>query len=346
MKKWLAFILAVCMLLTAVPAMAYGYDGSYEYGAATYAQSGWIGDGMYLAQTPLYGSSMNKIENIWLASEALHGTAVYYGDTFSFNEEVGPRTKEDGYLNARNGRGVNVLGGGVSQLATTLYLALRDAFDVTIDPFMSYDKEFADWYVEDGSDAVVTDYKNGHDFTFTSWYEGVIYIESWMDEDYVYCLVSFEEEGSRDVRLARASTPIFGSDNKQWNIDMAADAVSSFVMEFGDHFSFNELVGPRTQEAGFRYAENGRGVKVYGGGVAQVASTIYLAVKEQDYIEMDEFRTYGDRFVDGYVADINDAIVTDYNAGFDFGFTYWGYESVMLLVYRDGDRLVCELYEF
>lgn len=348
MKKWMAFILAVCMLLTAVPAMAYGYEDYYGYGydEGDSVQTSWIGDGMYMAQTPLYGSSMNKIENIWLAAEALNGATVYYGDTFSFNEEVGPRTKENGYLSARNGRGVNVLGGGVSQLATTLYLAARDAFDIEIDPFMSYGEEFADWYVEDGSDAVVTDYKNGHDFSFTSEYDGVIYIEAWMDEDFVYCLLSFDETGSREMLLSRASTPVFGSNNKQYNISMAADSISGFVMEFGDHFSFNDLVGPRTKEAGFRYAENGRGVKVYGGGVAQVASTVYLAVKEQDDIEMDKFRTYGERFVDGYVADVNDAIVTDYNAGYDFGFTYWGYESIILLVYCENDRLICEIYEF
>ncbi len=334
MKRWMTLILALSMILTGM------WTAS--------AQEGGIGsaDKLYFAQTPLYASSSGKLNNIRLSAEAVDGTVIYFGETFSFNETVGPRSEEYGFKPARNGRGVQVWGGGVSQAAATLYLALKEAPFVEIAPFMSYDEKFAEWYVEDGRDAVVTDYNAGHDFSFTSEYEGAICINMWMDESYVYCLLTFDEDEQPYSQSARSSTPIFGSENKQHNIAMAADCVNGVMLDCGDAFSFNELVGPRTAEAGFRAAENGRGVKVYGGGVAQIASTVYLAVKELECVELDAVRTYGEQFVDGYVADSADAIVTDYNAGIDFSFTYWGDGTMLILVYRDGSRLVCEVYEF
>ena len=326
MKKLIAMLLAVCLLLAAMPA----------------AMADVM---MEISSTPLYGSSANKLNNLQLAVEALDGTVIYYGETFSFNDTIGPRTKEQGYRSARNGRGVNVIAGGVSQLATTLYLAARESAYIEIDPFESYDEDFAEWYVEDGYDAIITDYVAGKDFTFTSWYEGSIMISAWMSEGYVYCMLDYDENGARPSLQARSSTPVFGSVNKQLNITKTAELLNGVQLGFGDTFSFNYLVGPRTKEAGFRSAENGRGVKVYGGGVAQVASTIYLAVKDLECVAVAPVKTYGEKFVDGYVADAADAVVTDYNAGTDFSFTYWGYGTLTVMVYEDGDRLVCEIYE-
>ena len=87
------------------------------------------------------------------------------------------------------------------------------------------------------------------------------------------------------------------------------------------------------------------GAKVRGGGVAQVASTVYLAVKDLDCVSVGPVRTYGDRFSDGYVDDPADAIVTDYNAGYDLTFTYWGDGALTVFVYEDGEELVCEIFE-
>lgn len=325
-RRLMALVLVLTMMLTMMPAaMA---DALPE-----------------IASTPLYGSSANKLNNLQLAVEALDGTVIYYGETFSFNDTIGPRTKEQGYRSARNGRGVNVIAGGVSQLATTLYLVARECEYITLDPFESYDEDFAEWYVEDGYDAIITDYVAGKDFTFTSTYEGAINVSAWMSEGYVYCMLTFDANGAKDYLISRASTPVFGSANKQLNIEKTADLLNGVQLGFGDTFSFNWLVGPRTKEAGFRSAENGRGVKVYGGGVAQVASTIYLAVKDLNCVAVAPVKTYGEKFVDGYVADPADAVVTDYNAGTDFSFTYWGYGTLTVLVYEDGDRLVCEIHE-
>jgi len=325
-KKLMALTLAVVMLLAMTPAAL----------AAPMAN---------IAYTTLYGSSANKLSNLQLAIDQLDGTAVYYGEAFSFNETIGPRTRDEGYKGAMNGRGSNVTAGGVSQLATTLYLAASESPFVAIEPFEAYGDKFVDWYVEDGADAVITDYKAGKDFSFISYYPGIMYISAWMSDDAVYCMLTYDGREYTGNQVARSSTPIYGSANKQYNIALAADAVNGVCLEFGDTFSFNYQVGPRTADAGFLAAENGRGVKVYGGGVAQVASTIYLAIKDLADVSIDPIRTYGRDFVDGYVSDPADAVVTDYNAGTDFSFTYWGDKMLTVMVYEDNGRLVCEIYE-
>ncbi len=65
-----------------------------------------------------------------MAAEALNNALVYSGKTFSFNERVGPRTPDRGYLKAIifvNKKQVEGYGGGVCQVSTTLYNAVLDA---------------------------------------------------------------------------------------------------------------------------------------------------------------------------------------------------------------------------
>ncbi|MEV0594005.1 VanW family protein [Nonomuraea cavernae] len=64
--------------------------------------------------------------NIQRMAAQLDGRLVKPGETFSLNEAVGERTREKGYVEAGQivgGRMVNIVGGGVSQFATTMYNA-------------------------------------------------------------------------------------------------------------------------------------------------------------------------------------------------------------------------------
>lgn len=68
--------------------------------------------------------------------------------------------------------------------------------------------------------------------------------------------------------------------NRAHNIRLAAGRISGVIVRPGEEFSFNEVVGPRTSEFGFREApeivddELRPGI---GGGVCQVSSTLYNA---------------------------------------------------------------------
>ncbi len=272
------------------------------------------------AQTTLSGSSDAKLHNISLVCDTLDGWVILSGETFSFNEAVGPRTAEAGFQNAKNGRGAKVRGGGVAQAATTLYLAAREMDALSIGEIRTYGAKFADNYVSDPDDAIITDYKAGTDFTFTNWGE-TIALRMWMDDENLYCTIKpRSEQVVSGAAIAIGETFAGTSGARVGNIALAAQKMDGTILQPGEEFSFNAVVGPRTSEYGYRNAVNGRGVKVCGGGVAQAASTLYLAVKEADFLTVTQKRTYGKNFNQDYVADPDDAIVTDYNAGTDFAF--------------------------
>jgi len=117
------------------------------------------------------------------------------------------------------------------------------------------------------------------------------------------------------------------------------------VLLNGDIFSFNDSVGPRVEKYGYQPALNGRGAKVTGGGVAQVASVIWLAVKNLDEIAIVEKSTYGSRYNQDYVSSSNDAILTDYNDNTDFSFRNTSLRPLTISTYVSGDMLVCDIYQ-
>jgi vancomycin resistance protein YoaR len=76
-------------------------------------------------QTP-YNCCEPRVTNIQRAAERLDGWVIGPGEAFSLNDALGPRTTEAGYVEApeiRGGKLEEGLGGGVSQVATTLYNA-------------------------------------------------------------------------------------------------------------------------------------------------------------------------------------------------------------------------------
>jgi vancomycin resistance protein YoaR len=79
--------------------------------------TGWSGDA-------------DRIQNLRRAAEALDGTRIAPGATFSFNDEVGERTEERGFRPAPviiGGEYKTGVGGGVSQVATGVFNAAWEA---------------------------------------------------------------------------------------------------------------------------------------------------------------------------------------------------------------------------
>lgn len=325
----------------------------------------------YSAKTTLSGSSKAKISNIKLACQALNGTWVAAGGSFSFNDIVGARTKNRGYQSAINGRGSKVVGGGVSQVATTLYLALKKlGSDISLSRYMTYGSRFTDNYVSNGKDAIVTDYKAGHDLAFRNKGDGFT-ISMWVDSKNVYCTLSTDSYDTDDydydddddgddnwfvdwdtgetfrpvtVALSSASLKTTGGSACANNVLLAAGSIYDTTLYSGDLFSFNDIVGPRRESYGYVAATNGRGVKVVGGGSAQVAAVVWLAVRDMDDIAIVEKSTYGSRYNQKYVSSSADAIVVDYSAGTDFSFRYTGPGSITLYTYVEDGWLSCDIY--
>lgn len=69
----------------------------------------------------------NRSHNIRIAADAISGCYVKPGDSFSYNQATGSRSKEKGYLEAPviiNGKLEPGTGGGVCQVSTTLFNAV------------------------------------------------------------------------------------------------------------------------------------------------------------------------------------------------------------------------------
>ena len=75
--------------------------------------------------TTIYDKDQNRVDNISLANEKLNGTIVKPGETFSFNDTIGPMGEKQGFKEAigfdTDGNKIKTFGGGLCQISSTLY---------------------------------------------------------------------------------------------------------------------------------------------------------------------------------------------------------------------------------
>lgn len=70
--------------------------------------------------------------------------------------------------------------------------------------------------------------------------------------------------------------------NRTTNIVLAAKPIDWHIMNSGDVFSFNDVVGERTSDKGYKSAtifSGNKKIQGIGGGICQLSSTLYMAVK-------------------------------------------------------------------
>ena len=85
--------------------------------------------------------------------------------------------------------------------------------------------------------------------------------------------------------LGEYQTAYNRSENRIVNLQQACKAIDGFVLDPGETFSFNDVVGQCTTAKGYKYAYVGTGVEeesVLGGGISQVASTLYYCALLSD----------------------------------------------------------------
>ncbi len=79
--------------------------------------------------------------------------------------------------------------------------------------------------------------------------------------------------------------------------------------------------------------------------MAQVASALWLAIKDSGCVSIKEKNTYGSHYNQHYVDSAADAILTDYSSGKDFRFRYTGGGSLTIYSWVQDGFLICEVYE-
>lgn len=169
MKKILiSFILTLCILIGTI--------------------TGASASVMIVSSTNAYDDSETMYTNLDRAIAALNNQVIVKGKSFSFNEIVGPRTAENGFATAPNGNGVPVMGGGVSQIATTLNMAMKNlSSDLVYEQLYAFGTAYNAGYVESAAETVLTDYSRNLDYRFTSNHAENLAISMWRSDSMIFC---------------------------------------------------------------------------------------------------------------------------------------------------------------
>jgi vancomycin resistance protein YoaR len=150
--------------------------------------------------TEMGTSSSNRIHNVHLMADFIDGTVIKPGDTFSFNESVGPRTAERGFLEGQMIVGsllLPAIGGGVCQTATTLF---NNAFELGLPILERHNHSFYISHYPLGRDATVS--WGGPDFSFRNDLKTGILIKT----SYTDSTLTFSFYGSDPHRRVVATT--------------------------------------------------------------------------------------------------------------------------------------------
>ena len=142
--------------------------------------------------TSFQTSTANRINNIDLATKSINGTLLMPGETFSFNEIVGERTRARGYKEAGVIIGDKIesgLGGGICQVSSTLYNAMLKA-GIKVSERKNHTLPLG--YIGKGLDATV-DWGN-IDLKFKNTLNTPIYIEGYTQDKNVYFNIYSSQE--------------------------------------------------------------------------------------------------------------------------------------------------------
>lgn len=133
------------------------------------------------AITNASSSSKARLNNIKLAMSFINGFCLAPGETFSFNQTVGERTTERGFLKATAYSGGDVteqVGGGICQVSTTLFNA---AVKADMEILERHNHSLTVGYVDKGKDATVN--WGNQDLKFRNNSSDNIYICCYLTDD-------------------------------------------------------------------------------------------------------------------------------------------------------------------
>jgi vancomycin resistance protein YoaR len=148
----------------------------------------------------------NRNNNLRRACESMNGVILQPGEVFSYNDTLGPRTKENGYLRAGAYSGwelVQSYGGGICQGSTTIYGA---ALYADLEIVHRKNHGYMVGYTEPGLDATVN--WGGPDFQFRNSSHFPIKIEAEVSDGFVKVTILGTED--RDYYIEMESEAQWG----------------------------------------------------------------------------------------------------------------------------------------
>lgn len=116
--------------------------------------------------TTAFNPSESRAVNIALSVSKINGTVIKPGQNFSFSDTVGPRTAENGFVEApsfSNHKVISDIGGGICQVSSTTYAAMLQG---GIKATQRHPHSMPVSYIPEGMDATIA--AGQKDLTFTN----------------------------------------------------------------------------------------------------------------------------------------------------------------------------------
>ena len=177
--------------------------------------------------TNFASSSAGRAKNVITGVSKVDGTILYPGEEFDLAKTVSPFTQENGYELAgayQNGTVVESFGGGICQVATTLYNAvIRAELEIT----MRFNHSMLVHYVEPSMDAAIAG--NYKDLKFKNNLDAPVYIEGYCSGGIIYFNVYGKETRPSNREISFESETVSKTDPKvQFTMDASLTAGSGF----------------------------------------------------------------------------------------------------------------------
>ena len=197
--------------------------------------------------TDMGTSSSNRIHNVHLMADYIDGTLIRPGEAFSFNDRVGPRTVERGFLEGQMIIGSLLLpsiGGGVCQTATTLF---NNAWELGLPIVERHNHSFYISHYPMGRDATVS--WGGPDFVFRNDLKtGILIKTSYTDSTLTFSF--YGTDPGRRVEISTGQQTNWRSPQVSYALDPYAPAGSVRTVSGSNQSGFDVTVARTVSENG------------------------------------------------------------------------------------------------
>ena len=150
------------------------------------------------------------------------------------------------------------------------------------------------------------------------------------------------EEIGYDHSIVAAYRTVYysSSSNRKYNISLVSSKIDQVLIKSGYKFSYNKATGPRGENEGYKLATvilEGEYTEDFGGGVCQVSSTIYAAIKNDSNFQI--LSRHAHALPVSYLPDGMDATVSYGGTDFKFRNNY-PFDVILSVTAENGVLLV------
>ena len=181
-----------------------------------------------------------------------------------------------------------------------------------------FDLEKLEFIITESSDGVVIDIDKAINDLKTAFGKAEFQVVIPLSAEITEATTSSEDLKNQLGLVSSTTSETTDNDNRNTNIRLVCEAIDGLVLQPGEEFNFNDFIGQRTSEKGYKMAHgiyNGSMRDELGGGICQANTMLYQSVTKAD-LKVNERKNHS--IPSTYVDKGTDATVTWYSPNFRF----------------------------